>query len=88
MPARFGFDTGTDLGKTLKESSACVKMENNRRIAAEEKGSYMERKKHQRRPHYSGTHPKSYREKYKEHNPEKYADTIEKVIQKGSTCTI
>ena len=24
-------------------------------------------------------------EKYKEHNPEKYADTIEKVIQKGST---
>ena len=45
----------------------------------------MEQKKHQRRPHYSGTHPKSYREKYKEHNPEKYADTIEKVIQKGST---
>ena len=45
----------------------------------------MEQKKHQRRPHYSGTHPKSYREKYKEHNPEKYADTIEKVIRKGGT---
>lgn len=42
-------------------------------------------KKHKRRVHYSGTHPKTYKEKYKEHNPEKYADTIEKVIKKGST---
>ena len=40
---------------------------------------------HKRRVHYAGTHPRSYKEKYKEHNPEKYADTIEKVIQKGST---
>ena len=40
---------------------------------------------HKRRVRYSGTHPKSYKEKYKEHNPEKYADTIQKVIQKGST---
>lgn len=42
-------------------------------------------KQHKRRVRYAGTHPKSYKEKYKEHNPEKYADTIEKVIQKGST---
>lgn len=42
-------------------------------------------KVHKRRPRYSGTHPKKYSEKYKELNPEKYADTIEKVIQKGST---
>lgn len=42
-------------------------------------------KKHKRRIHYSGTHPKSYKEKYKELQPEKYADTIEKVIRKGST---
>ena len=42
-------------------------------------------KVHKRRVRYSGTHPKSYKEKYKEHNPEKYADTIAKVIQKGST---
>lgn len=42
-------------------------------------------KPHQRRVRYSGTHPRSYKEKYKEHNPEKYADTIAKVIQKGST---
>lgn len=40
---------------------------------------------HKRRVRYSGTHPKSYKEKYKEHNPEKYADTIAKVIGKGST---
>lgn len=42
-------------------------------------------KQHKRRVRYSGTHPKSYKEKYKEHNPEKYADTIERVIKKGGT---
>ena len=41
--------------------------------------------KHKRRVRYKGTHPKSYKEKYKEHQPEKYRDTIEKVIKKGST---
>ena len=40
---------------------------------------------HKRRVRYSGTHPKRFEEKYKEQNPEKYADTIEKVIKKGST---
>lgn len=40
---------------------------------------------HKRRVRYSGTHPKKYSEKYKEHNPEKYGDTISKVISKGST---
>ena len=40
---------------------------------------------HKRRVRYSGTHPKNYKEKYKEHDPEKYKDTIEKVIRKGST---
>ena len=42
-------------------------------------------KVHKRRVRYSGTHPKKYSEKYKEHNPEKYGDTISKVISKGST---
>ncbi|MGN0511202.1 MAG: 16S rRNA (cytosine(1402)-N(4))-methyltransferase RsmH [Lachnospiraceae bacterium] len=42
-------------------------------------------KKHKRRVRYSGTHPKSYKEKYKELNPEKYADTVAKVISKGGT---
>lgn len=40
---------------------------------------------YKRRVRYSGTHPKKFSEKYKEHNPEKYADTIAKVIEKGST---
>lgn len=40
---------------------------------------------HKRRVRYKGTHPRNFNEKYKEANPEKYADTIEKVIKKGST---
>ncbi len=40
---------------------------------------------HKRRVRYKGTHPRTYAEKYKEHNPDKYKDTIEKVISKGST---
>lgn len=32
-----------------------------------------------------GKYPRNYKEKYKELNPEKYQDTIEKVIRKGST---
>lgn len=43
----------------------------------------MEEKK--RRIHYSGKYPKKFEEKYKEHNPEKYEDTIKHVIEKGST---
>lgn len=42
-------------------------------------------KEYKRRVHYSGTHPKRFEEKYKEANPEKYGDTIEKVISKGNT---
>lgn len=40
---------------------------------------------HKRRVRYNGTHPKTFKEKYKERQPEKYSETIEKVIQKGST---
>lgn len=49
------------------------------------RGNQKMEKQHKRRVRYSGTHPKSYKEKYKEHNPEKYADTIERVIRKGGT---
>lgn len=42
-------------------------------------------KPHKRRVRYSGTHPRNYKEKYKELQPEKYADTISHVIQKGGT---
>ena len=45
----------------------------------------MEQKEHKRRVRYKGTHPRSYQEKYKELQPEKYKDTVEKVIRKGST---
>lgn len=41
--------------------------------------------KHKRRVRYKGTHPRSYKEKYKEHQPEKYGNTVAKVISKGST---
>ena len=41
--------------------------------------------KHKRRVRYKGTHPRNFNEKYKELQPEKYSDTIEKVIRKGST---
>ena len=40
---------------------------------------------HKRRVHYSGKYPRKFEEKYKEQNPEKYADTVEHVISKGST---
>ena len=45
----------------------------------------MEEKQHKRRVRYSGKYQKKFEEKYKEHNPEKYADTINHVIEKGST---
>lgn len=45
----------------------------------------MEEIKHKRRVRYSGKYPKKFEEKYKELNPEKYKDTIERVISKGST---
>jgi 16S rRNA (cytosine1402-N4)-methyltransferase len=38
-----------------------------------------------RRIRYKGTHPKSFKEKYKELQPEKYAKDIEKILQKGYT---
>ena len=37
---------------------------------------------HKRRVRYKGTHPRTYAEKYKEHNPEKYQEDIEKIISK------
>lgn len=41
--------------------------------------------KHQRRPRYKGTHPVAFKDKYKELQPELYADAVAKVIQKGNT---
>lgn len=40
---------------------------------------------HKRRPRYSGNHPRKFTEKYKELNPEKYPETVRKVIESGKT---
>ncbi len=45
----------------------------------------MEEKQHKRRVRYSGAYPKKFSEKYKELQPEKYADTVAHVIKKGGT---
>jgi 16S rRNA (cytosine1402-N4)-methyltransferase len=40
---------------------------------------------HRRRPRYSGRYPRRFDEKYKEHAPEKYPDTVAKVLASGKT---
>lgn len=40
---------------------------------------------HRRRVRYSGKNPRRFDQKYKEHNPERYADTVAKVIASGKT---
>ena len=40
---------------------------------------------HKRRPRYKGTHPRTFQEKYKEHDPEKYRSDVEKIIERGKT---
>lgn len=42
-------------------------------------------KPHKRRARYSGTHPHTFAEKYKELNPEKYEAEIQHVISRGDT---
>jgi 16S rRNA (cytosine1402-N4)-methyltransferase len=41
--------------------------------------------KHERRVRYKGTHPKSFKEKYKEHQPARYEEDVAKVISRGQT---
>jgi 16S rRNA (cytosine1402-N4)-methyltransferase len=38
-----------------------------------------------RRPRYAGTHPRAFHQKYKELNPDRYADDVAKVIAAGKT---
>jgi 16S rRNA (cytosine1402-N4)-methyltransferase len=40
---------------------------------------------HKRRPRYRGRNPRRFEEKYKEHDPQRYADTVAKVIASGKT---
>ena len=40
---------------------------------------------HKRRVRYAGTHPRTFKEKYKELNPEQYGADVEKIRQSGKT---
>jgi 16S rRNA (cytosine1402-N4)-methyltransferase len=40
---------------------------------------------HQRRPRYRGKHPRRFEEKYKEHDPQRYEETVAKVMASGKT---
>src|SRR5690242_301178 len=41
--------------------------------------------KPKRRIRYKGTHPKAFKEKYKEHAPENYSEDVAKIMQQGRT---
>jgi 16S rRNA (cytosine1402-N4)-methyltransferase len=40
---------------------------------------------HRRRPRYSGKYPRHFAQKYKEHDPARYTDTVAKVLASGKT---
>ncbi len=40
---------------------------------------------HRRRPRYSGKNPRRFEEKYKEHDPQRYGETVAKVLASGKT---
>ena len=44
-----------------------------------------EQPKHVRRVRYKGTHPRAFKEKYKELSPEQYSEDVAKVMQQGRT---
>ena len=45
----------------------------------------MKQQQHKRRPRYKGTHPRRFEDKYKELNPEKYREDVDKIISQGKT---
>ncbi len=40
---------------------------------------------HRRRPRYSGKYPRRFEDKYKEHDPQRYTETVAKVLASGKT---
>src|SRR5258708_4618942 len=40
---------------------------------------------HKRRPRYAGKNPRRFEDKYKEHNPERYAADVARVLASGKT---
>ena len=45
----------------------------------------MEQQQHKRSPRYKGTHPRRFEDNYKELNPEKYREDVDKIISQGKT---
>jgi len=41
---------------------------------------------HRRRPRYAGKNPRRFEDKYKEHDPARYAETVAKVVASGKTA--
>ncbi len=54
-------------------------------MPALEANSNSDSEKPRRRPRYQGTHPRQFGEKYKEHQPERYAEDVAKVVASGKT---
>jgi len=54
-------------------------------MANDPTGSPAPPKPHQRRARYAGKHPRTFEQKYKEHDPARYAETVAKVLSAGKT---
>lgn len=48
-------------------------------------GPVSDERPHVRRPRYKGTHPRAFHEKYKEHDPDRYAADLERIVASGKT---
>jgi len=80
------------LPSSLPKRNSLPKPESSRRldattprIVADESDSTPLANRPKRRPRYAGRNPRRFEEKYKEHDPSRYADTVEKVIASGKT---
>lgn len=71
--------------KTQNNTNQDSQTKENNTLNSQQQDNNTQDKPHKRRVRYKGTHPRTFAEKYKEHNPEKYKDTVERVISKGST---
>ena len=71
--------------KTQNNTNQDSQTKENNTLNSQQQENNTQDKPHKRRVRYKGTHPRTFAEKYKEHNPEKYKDTVERVISKGST---
>lgn len=63
---------------------ACARESSTRRVT-DPTGSSSTPAPHKRRVRYSGKYPRRFEEKYKEHDPARYAETVAKVLASGKT---